>query len=709
MRAMPLLLATLVSSGSAVVAAAPVDFDTQVMAVITRAGCNTGACHGAAVGRGGFKLSLYGSNAASDHDAIVHQLEGRRVNLVDPGRSLVVLKPTETLVHGGEQRFESDSESAGILRRWIAEGARRIGRRKLLRLEITPSSRVVARPGIEIEVRVTARFDVGPGEDVTRWTVLTAADTASVSVDQARGRLTVRRKGRHVVLARCLDQVTPIVLFVPLGDEPLESGDARPLNYIDQFVVARLEAMRIPASAPVDDAGFLRRVRLDLTGRLPVPEEVRGFLAEHETGKRERLVDRLLASDEFVEYWTWRLAQLLRVRSQSKETEGALAFHGWLRRQLAGKTGFDKLCRQLVTAEGDSHEVGPANFYRATRTARQQAEFLSQAMMGIRLRCANCHDHPLDRWTQDDYHGLAALFAGIERGRMVRYVAGAEVTHPRTGQAARPRLPGADYLPAGVDHRTRLADWLTRPGNPFFARAFANRLWQSLLGRGLVEPVDDHRATNPPTHPELLDRLADDFAANGFSIRGLLRRIATSDAYGRTARSLPGNRGDTQFYSHALVRPLPAEVLADALADVTGVPGEYPDQPAGTRAVALFDSRIVAPSLDILGRCGREGGCDTAAGGRRGLAARLHLLNGPLANRPLADPGGRLSRLLKAGRSDRELVEEFTLRSLSRLPSQGERRFWDGELKRADTRGRRAVIEDMVWSLVNCREFVTNH
>jgi len=234
-------------------------------------------------------------------------------------------------------------------------------------------------------------------------------------------------------------------------------------------------------------------------------------------------------------------------------------------------------------------------------------------------------------------------------------------------------------------------------------------LWQSLLGRGLVEPVDDHRATNPPTHPELLDRLADDFAANGFSIRGLLRRIATSDAYGRTARSLPGNRGDTQFYSHALVRPLPAEVLADALADVTGVPGEYPDQPAGTRAVALFDSRIVAPSLDILGRCGREGGCDTAAGGRRGLAARLHLLNGPLANRPLADPGGRLSRLLKAGRSDRELVEEFTLRSLSRLPSQGERRFWDGELKRADTRGRRAVIEDMVWSLVNCREFVTNH
>lgn len=337
---------------------------------------------------------------------------------------------------------------------------------------------------------------------------------------------------------------------------------------------------------------------------------------------------------------------------------------------------------------------------------REQAEFVSESLLGIRLRCANCHDHPLDRWTQDDYHGLAAVFARLERGRQVRLAERGEVTHPRSGEPAVPRIPGVGFLSPGADGRPRLAQWITSPDNEFFACAVVNRLWKALMGRGLVEPADDLRATNPATHPRLLDRLAGDFAAHGYDVRHTLRLIAASAAYQRDSRATPANQADDRFYSHALARALPAEVLADAVADVTGVPDRYADLPAGTRAVALFDSKIPSAALDALGRCPRDAACEASAVSG-GLSKTLYLINGDLINAKVTAGDGRLHARLAAGAADGELLDEFYLRALGRPPSADEHAFWSQRI--SSSPDRRAAWEDFLWSLLNCREFRTNH
>ncbi|MCA1686115.1 MAG: DUF1549 and DUF1553 domain-containing protein, partial [Planctomycetia bacterium] len=389
--------------------------------------------------------------------------------------------------------------------------------------------------------------------------------------------------------------------------------------------------------------------------------------------------------------------------------EGAAAFHAWVRDAVVRNTPLDRMAREMILALGDGDRVGPANFSRVASDARSQAELVSQVFLGVRLQCANCHDHPLDRWTRDDYHGLAAVFARVDRGRTVRLRERGEVVHPGTGLAASPRIPGERPIPGDCDPREAFAEWLTSQKNPYFARAAVNRIWRELMGRGLVEPVDDHRATNPPTHPALLDTLARDLVAHGFDTRHTIRTILASEAYRRGSRAVPGSPEDDRFYSHAPARPLPPHVLVDAVARVTGVPEPLGDLPRGTSAGSLGDSRVASESLDLLGRCRRESVCtpDVAANGSLGLA--LHAINGPWLNVKLADPAGRLHRMVREGRDDGEIIAEFYRLALGRRPRDAELAHWTREIAGAGEAGRLGALEDFAWALLLSPEFTRNH
>ncbi|MCH7989486.1 MAG: DUF1553 domain-containing protein [Planctomycetes bacterium] len=685
-------------------------FRNDVQPILYKMGCNTGACHGAAIGRGGFKLSLYGSDAAADYRAIVHELEGRRINQSRPQQSLLLLKSTEQIGHEGGEALLLDGEGAERLREWIRSGANRISRRRLKQINVVPSRFVVEKPNEVISFKTVAYFEDGSVEDVTRWTVFKPDDPAAVEVDPKTATAKVLRRGRHILTARYADRVVPLEILVPISEKKIDLSHAPRKNFIDEEILKTLSVLRIPASTQSDDATFLRRLSLDLTGTLPSPDEVRAFLADKRPDKRDRLIEKLLRSEKFIDYWTFQFAKLLRIRSQPKDTTGAFTYHTWLRKQISERRPYNELARELLTATGDSHEYGPANFYRTVGDARSQAEFVSELFLGVRLRCANCHNHPLDKWTQDDYHGLSAVFAKIERGRVIRAGTRGEVIHPRTGEPAVPRIPGVRFLPESEDGRNDFSKWLTDDTNPFFARAAVNRLWKVMMGRGLVEPTDDLRETNPATHPELLKTLADDFISHKYDIRHTLKRIAQSATYQRSTITLPNNRADNRFYSHALSRPLEPEVLADAMANVTGVWDRYPDQPAETHAVTLFDPKIKSTALDILGRCSREESCETPAGSSGGLSLKLHLINGPLVNRKINDSKGRLKKLLSSGKSEWEIIEEFSLRALGRSPSEKESRYWHRQIeKTTGEKDRNELMEDFLWSLLNCREFVTNH
>lgn len=691
-----------------------VDFQQQIVPILTKAGCNSGACHGAAVGRGGFRLSLYGGEPEFDHESIKSEFAGRRVNLVAPEKSLILLKATESISHGGGTRLQWEGPEAKLLERWIRQGAVNQDSKSLKQLIVTPSRQRLERVGQQVALRATARFDDDTEADVTAWTVFTAEDPSAVEIDPTSGQATLQRVGRQVVVARYMQQVVPIELLLPLPNPPVDLSAAPRRNFVDDALYDLLTTLRIPISAPVNDAQFMRRISLDLTGRLPAPDRLTAFLEADPTdqaeGKRERLVDELLESEEFVEYWTFQFAKWLRIRSQPGDAIGARTYHDWLKQAMADNLPYDQLARTLLTSAGDTHQNGPANFFRTVGGAREQAEFTSELFMGSRLRCANCHNHPLDRWTQDDYHGLAAIFARLERGRMIREKATGEVTHPRTGEAALPRIPGEHFLTHQTNPREALAAWLTDSNNPYFAQAIVNRLWKALMGRGLVEPVDDFRSTNPATHPELLQRLAEDFVAHGYDLRHTLRVIATSAAYARSSNAVAGNENDDRYYSRALVRSLEAEVLADAISDVTGVAEQYGEQPLGTRAVELFDSRIPAPSLDLLGRCEREESCEGDAGRVGMLTQKLHFLNGELLNARISHQAGHLNQWLSQGRTFHEVLPRFYLLCLARQPTRSERDYWQKMAAQYPSRAsQRLLLEDAVWSLLSCQEFLTNH
>lgn len=709
-----------------------VDFENDLIPIFTKFGCNGGACHGAAAGRGEFNLSLFGGNPQSDYTAIVRQLAGRRINLMHPEESLILLKPTAQTRHGGGQVLAEDGEGASLIEAWIRQGARYETLRQLERVEISPRKQVISNIATRVQLSANAHFSDGTTKDVTRWTVFTPEDTAAVEIDATTAIAKVLRRGRHIILARYLTEIVPIEFVVPLNeslpDSPIQktepetvskptqerstASDSRTENLkIDAEISKLLSTLRLPVSPAADDATFLRRITLDLTGRLPTPAVVTTFLADTHPNKRETLVDTLLASNEFNEYWTLQLAKLLRIGAQERDTQGAFVYHQWLSEQVREGVGYDQMARSVILSTGDSHEVGPANFYRTVNGPREQTEFMSELFMGARLRCANCHNHPLDKWTQDDYHGLAAIFAKIESDQIVKVKPSGEVIHPATREKAVPRIPGTRFLAADVtDGRAELVEWLTGSDNPYFAKAIVNRLWKAMMGRGLVEPVDDFRSTNPATHPELLTQLADDFVAHGYDLRRTLKQIARSETYARTTNALPENRADDRFYSHALQKPLEPEVLADALSDVLGLPDMYGDEPEGTRAVSLFNPKTESIALDILGRCSRETSCESATEATDALQRKLHLFNGDLLNARIGVPGSRLDRLISNGNSPMAIVSAFYLAALSRYPTETEQQFWEQYINiNVTADSQRAILEDMVWSLLTCNEFVSNH
>lgn len=705
-----------------------IDFATEIIPVLTRYGCNSGACHGAAAGRGGFHLSLLGGDADADYATIVRQFEGRRVNLAHADRSLLLAKPTGDLDHGGDVLFEPDSAAANLLKRWIVSGANHGGRRKLISIAITPNRSVAEMRSPTVQVQAIAHFQDQEQDqilirDVTQWTVFTPTDPSAVTINEDHVA-TIHRRGMHVVLTRFLHHVQPLSLAVPFLDAESDSEETKTYNkirqqsepvtvdgdsLIDDEVNRLIRQLRLPVSPTVDDAMWFRRVSLDLTGRLPTPDEAKEFTDDHAIDKRATAIDRLLHTEGFIDYWTLRFARLLNLHALPNETAGTVAFADWIRQCIKKDVGFDEMSAQLLTASGDSHQVGPANFARMVPDARGHAELAGRVLLGIRIGCANCHNHPLDRWTQDDYHGFSAIFAPLNRGRHVLMSTRGEVTNSRTGQPAIPRIPGVrDLDPATHDHRGELAAWLVSDGKPAFAKAMVNRLWHSMFGRGLVDPPDDIRNTNPATHPELLDSLADDFIDHGYSIRHTLRRIATSEAYGRGA-ALAGNAIDDRFYSHRAARPLMPEVLADAIADVTGVANRFAGHEPTVRAVMIVDPLVPSPALDILGRCNRPATCTDSESQSPGLAADLHKINGDLINAKVTAPNGRLHKLVASGATDRQIIDRFYRLAFGREAAETDVRQWCERLESDDATARKQKMEDFVWAILSSRAFAYNH
>ncbi len=700
----------------AAVVSAPAEFDTDVLPVLTRAGCNAGACHGAAASRGGFKLSLFGGDPAADHRAIVHEFEGRRVNLARPGRSLLLLKPTWELDHEGGQRFESDSEFARLLTEWIAAGAPRGKGTTLASLSIDPPQVVVPSVPTEVELTIGAMFADGTKRRVEKLALVTPADSASVEVI-GDGRIRVLRPGRHALVIRFLTQVVAIQVTAPHSLPPLDEGKLAANNWIDKEVNRVLVALRLPPSPRADDATLLRRGTLDLTGRLPTAERIREYLADESEGKFAAEVDRLLASSAYAEYWTFKYARWLRIRTSPNDVEGTKTYHAWLRQQIESGRPVSEWMAKLVTSDGDSHQHGPANFHRSAADARGEAEHLTETLLGIRLRCANCHNHPLDRWTQDDYHGLAAIFARLDRGRQVQLKSTGEVNHPVTGNAAIPRLPGEQYLPATGDNRPALAAWLTSRDHRRLATAQVNRLWHSLFGRGLIEPIDDLRDTNPATHPELLDRLTQDFIGHQYDLRHTLRLLANSAAYQRSGKAEPAAKNDDRFLSHARQRPLAPEVLLDAVCDALGTPlapehlkAISPEEVApGSRAITLPLTQVTASLLGPLAGCSSREECakgNIQPASLDELAVQLHWINGRFLNSSISDQWHELIKLAHGPATAEELIEQYYLRTLSRLPTAAERKFWKAEIGQLP---RTEKCQDFAWALLSCPEFVTNH
>ena len=690
-----------------------VEFENDLIPVFTKMGCNAGKCHGSAIGRGDFKLSLYGGNPQSDFEEIVRRMNGRRVNLAQPEESLIVLKPTANLKHGGRMVFDDDSESEQLLINWIKQGAKNLKHRQLKHVKVTPRKFVATKSIRQAQLKVIAHYDDGRTRDVTPWTTFVAEDSSAVDIDTDAATAEVLRGGRHIVVARYLSEVIPIVLTSPVNSDSVDLSSEPRHSFIDEEVLRLLTELRLPVSPLANDSTFLRRVTLDLTGRLPERYHelrARGF-------DREAIVDKLLSSEEFVDFYTLKLAKLLRIRSKGDKNTvattpaAARGFHHWIAHQLRNGVGYNQIASQIITATGDTTKVGPATFYTAVEDPQLQTEFATEVFMGSRMKCANCHNHPLDKWTQDDFHGLTAIFAKLTRQQVIKLNPLGRAIHPNTGEAAQMKIPGKAYLPETTnDGREAFADWLTAGDNPYFAKAIVNRLWKSLMGRGLVEPVDDFRATNPATHPDLLTRLADDFVEHDYNLRHTLKQIAMSTTYARSSIPVDGNETDDRFYSHGIQKPMEPAVLADALSDVLGLASQYGSEQYGTRAVALPDGSIRSDALDILGRCDRSASCEGSPSPTGPLAQKLHLFNGALLNERVGAVGSRLDQFIKNEMRPIEIVREFYQTSLNRSPTEQETRFINTLLTTANSsKEQRILLEDFVWSIVTCIEFVTNH
>jgi hypothetical protein len=691
-------------------------FSSDIEPLLSRHGCNSSGCHGKAEGQNGFKLSVFGFDPARDHAALTQESRGRRVFPSAPEASLLLRKMSGQLPHGGGARLRAGSPGYETVKAWIKAGTPFDDPKtpRVTAVRIEPAERVLAaRTGQQL--RVIAHFSDGQEADVSTHSRYQSNNESLVTVD-ADGLVTAEAiPGSAAVMAAYRNHVAVFPVLVPRGGPTVKWQDYPENNFIDRLVAGRLRKLNIQPSTLADDTTFLRRVYLDVIGTLPTVAETRRFLADGRADRRTRLVEELLKRPEFADYWALKWADLLRVDRAALGPKGARAYHRWIRRAMADGMGLDRFARTIVTAEGPLAEGPAANFYKATGSAGNMASTLTQAFLGVRIACAECHHHPFDRWGQDDYHALRAYFAPIsvsgKGGTETLEASGSSaVIHPRTGARilARPLGVRAPDKLAPGDRRTDLADWMTSPNNPYFARNLANRIWAHLMGRGLIEPVDDVRETNPPSNPALLDALAKHLTDNKFDIRALIKTITASRTYQLSSKPNETNRRDTQNYSRALFKRLPAEVLLDMVCQTTGVAERFSGEPAGTRAIQLWDSKTPHYFLKTFGRPERASACDCERNPEPGVAQVLHLMNSPDLETRLSHAGGTVARLVKRRPPDGQLVEEIYLTFLNRLPRPEERKIALGHLAAGKDRPQETA-EDLAWGLLNTLEFLFNH
>ena len=712
--------------------ARPVSFSNDVVPVLTKAGCNAGACHAkAGQGQNGFQLSLLGFEPQEDYEHLVKEGRGRRVFAASPEQSLLLMKASGRVPHGGGMRLDPNSESYRLLRAWLQQGAPNdlATAPKLISLDVQPPRKTLKSKS-EQQLKVTARYADGRTRDVTGLALYEANDRAMAEASES-GRVKIADiPGNVAVMVRYKGLAAVCNVSVPLG-APVKSLPTSK-NFVDQLVLANLQLLGIPPSPVCDDATFLRRVSLDIAGRLPTVPEAEAFLTSKLPAKRDQLVDALLTTPDYADYFANKWTALLKnKRDDANDITANFAFHSWVRDGLLANKPYDQMVRQLLAATGTIAGNPPVAWYKRVKQPTEQLEDVAQLFLGVRMQCAQCHHHPFERWSQHDYYSMSAFFSQI--GRKPTATAGEDVIFHKRGMAQtenkKTKLP---VKPAGLgdptldippdeDPRLRLADWMGNKANPFFAKSLVNRYWKHFFKRGLIEPEDDIRDTNPPSNPELLDALAKHFVASGFDLKVVVRVITQSSTYQLSATPNQHNGVDRQNFSHFYPRRMQAEVLLDSIDQFTGAKTDFADLPAGTRAIALPDNSYNRGSafLKVFGRPEGASVCECERASSASLAQSLHLMNAADVKAKLATSGGRAERLAKADKPEAAKLRELYLAAFAREPQSHEQAVAEEYLARpredaegkplAPAQSRRIAYEDLLWALINTKEFLYNH
>jgi hypothetical protein len=680
---------------------AAVSFVTDVQPVLSKLGCNAGTCHGAQAGKNGFKLSLRGYDPIYDFRALTDDLEGRRFNRAAPEKSLMLLKPAGAVPHQGGVTMNAGDPNYELVRRWIAQGVKLdLDAVRVKSIEVSPKNPIISRIGQKQQFAVLATYTDGRVRDVTAEAFVESSNTEVATVDKT-GLVTTARRGETTMLAR-YEGAYDASTIVVMGDRSGFEWKQQPVhNYIDELVDAKLKKVRVQASVLADDAAFIRRVYLDLTGLPPTPEAVTEFVNDKRESrvKRDAVIDQLVGSEGYVEHWSNKWADLLMVNRKFLGDVGANAFRKWIRDQIAANKPYDKFAFEILTASGSNVDNPPAAYYKTLRTADAVMENTTQLFLAVRFNCNKCHDHPFEKWTQDQYFGMAAYFAQVGRTPDPKFkgqniggtaVEGAkplveiitdqkagEIKHDRTGENAKANFPYPVPMNAaeGESRRAVMARWTTSAQNQYFAKSYVNRIWSYLTGVGIIEPVDDIRAGNPPTNPELLDKLTEDFIAGGFDTQKLIKTICKSRTYQLSLATNKWNKDDDINYSHAVARRLPAEVLFDAIHKATGSTSRLPGLPPGARAAQLVDSNVDLPGgfLDLFNKPVRESSCECERGTGLNLGPILAMVNGPIVGEAVKDPNNRINKLVLSEKDDAKVADQIYLAVLNRLPTAKER------------------------------------